>query len=498
MCKNILLTILFVTLISVSCKQSSQHPKVVEEAIQLRFNNEGSFKIAQFTDIHWDASKENCDTTRQSIKFILAQEKPDLAVLTGDVVTSPPAKDGWYAIAKIFEEAQVPWCIVLGNHDAETDIEVRSEIFEVLDTLSFFVGTRGPDSIHGAGNYSLPILAKKGDEIKSVLYFIDSNNRPTNYRYGDWDWIYSDQIDWYRKTSKEYINKRSKVIPSLAFIHIPLIEYNNIVGTETMLGTKGEGISSPEVNTGLFSAFLEMGDVMGVFCGHDHENDFIGIDKDIALAYGRRSGQNAYGSNPIGARIITLFEDQRKFETCIVSQTNGTEFLYYYPVGVAATDEKMMPMLKATDVSPTKNGVSYNYFEGKFARVSDLGGLIPVKFGELNNITLEPAQVEDWMGFEYNAWIKIPETGVYRFYIYSDDGSVLYIDGQLVVDNDGSHSARRKDAKVHLEKGFHDLKILYIERYMGQELQVGYIGRSYPETLIPDSILFVKKENTEL
>ena len=43
--------------------------------------------------------------------------------------------------------------------------------------------------------------------------------------------------------------------------------------------------------------------------------------------------------------------------------------------------------------------------------------------------------------------MKIPERGVYRFYTFSDDGSKLYIDGKLIVDNDGGHSGRRAEGK---------------------------------------------------
>ncbi len=45
----------------------------------------------------------------------------------------------------------------------------------------------------------------------------------------------------------------------------------------------------------MFASFLDMRDVMGVFVGHDHDNDFIGIDKGIALGYGRVTGADAYG-----------------------------------------------------------------------------------------------------------------------------------------------------------------------------------------------------------
>ena len=143
-------------------------------------------------------------------------------------------------------------------------------------------------------------------------------------------------------------------------------------------------------------------------------------------------------------------------------------------------------------MKPDKNGISYAYYEGQFRQVAELSKSKVLETGELKNFSLSPAKLGDWFGFEYNAWIKITETGVYKFYTFSDDGSVLYIDDKVVVDNDGSHSARRRDGKVHLEKGYHALRILYFERYMGEMIEVGYASRNIEETLLPDSILFVK------
>ena len=90
------------------------------------------------------------------------------------------------------------------------------------------------------------------------------------------------------------------------------------------------------------------------------------------------------------------------------------------------------------------------------------------------------------------ATINIPETAVYRFFINSDDGARLYIDGKLLIDNDGSHSAARKGAKIALNKGFHEIKIEYFEDYMGQELKVRILSKNMPEQLVPASMLFTK------
>ena len=93
---------------------------------------DGKFKVVQFTDIHWDPTSPGCDTTRNTILSVLNQEKPDIAILTGDVVTANPAKKGWEAVIKIFEEAKMPFAVTLGNHDAEPQFMSKQEIFNML------------------------------------------------------------------------------------------------------------------------------------------------------------------------------------------------------------------------------------------------------------------------------------------------------------------------------------------------------------------------------
>ena len=109
----------------------------------------------------------------------------------------------------------------------------------------------------------------------------------------------------------------------------------------------------------------------------------------------------------------------------------------------------------------------------------------------MENISIENARLEDHFGYDYRTMIKIPKKGVYRFYTFSDDGSKLFIDGQEVVDNDGGHSARRREGKVALDEGFHELRVLYFEDYMGQELEVGISSREIIETTLPDKILYI-------
>lgn len=58
---------------------------------------------------------------------------------------------------------------------------------------------------------------------------------------------------------------------------------------------------------------------MGVFAGHDHDNDYLGINKGIVLGYGRVTGADAYGELTRGARIIELYEGKFRFDTWITT-----------------------------------------------------------------------------------------------------------------------------------------------------------------------------------
>lgn len=456
--------------------------------------HDGAFVIAQFTDIHWAPQSEKCAQTAATIRSVLKTEQPDLAVLTGDIVTDTPPLDGWKAIIRLFEECKMPFIVTMGNHDAE--FLPKDSIYDLLMTSPYYAGTKGPRDISGCGNCIVPVYgSKQRDKVEALLYCIDSNDYHPNKFYGAYDWIHFDQIAWYRKESAAHTAANGgKPLPSLAFFHIPLCEQAPLTKDDKTFGNALEGgVASSEINSGLFASLADMGDVMGAFNGHDHDNDYIGIFKGIALGYGRVSGWDAYGDMERGARIIRLYEGQFKFDSWITT-AKGREDAYYYPSGLNEKETRTLPYLPALNVSPKKNGVAYTYREGNCEKVADVPQAKVIKQGILPRITIAEAAASDHFAYEFRTWIEIPERGVYRFYTYSDDGSVLSIDGQEVVNNDGGHSARRAEGKVALEKGFHELKVTYFEDYMGETLEVGFSGRNLPETVLPDRLLFVPEK----
>lgn len=125
---------------------------------------------------------------------------------------------------------------------------------------------------------------------------------------------------------------------------------------------------------------------------------------------------------------------------------------------------------KPTSKANYQQGINYQYFEGYFNRTSDLLKHNPIEVGTMENISINSAKQEDHFGYIFTGFIYAPETGVYEFATKSDDGSVLIIDNEVIVDNDGSHAAIVANGKVALQKGHHPFKLLYFEDYEGEHL----------------------------
>lgn len=70
----------------------------------------------------------------------------------------------------------------------------------------------------------------------------------------------------------------------------------------------------------------------------------------------------------------------------------------------------------------------------------------------------------EWFAIVFDSQLAIPEDGTYEFKTISDDGSKLYIDDQLVVDNDGKHAEREVvGAQKALQKGPHRMKVEWFQ-----------------------------------
>ncbi len=105
-----------------------------------------------------------------------------------------------------------------------------------------------------------------------------------------------------------------------------------------------------------------------------------------------------------------------------------------------------------------------------------------------NNILREPFSIR-WVGK-----VAAPSDGRYIFGTRSDDGSLVYINGQLVVDNSGSHGAEYREGVIDLTAGFHDVEVRYNELGGSREMQLWWQPPTGGKSLLPGAYLYPVEE----
>ena len=140
-------------------------------------------------------------------------------------------------------------------------------------------------------------------------------------------------------------------------------------------------------------------------------------------------------------------------------------------------------------------GLQYKYYEGDIRQASDFAKQKVLKQGIVTNFTLAPHERPYYFGFEYEGYIEIKASGNYTFYVNSDDGSKLWINGKEVVNNDGIHDALERSGSISLNKGTYPIKVAFFEHANKEILQVNYSGPGFGKKPVPDEVLFYDKND---
>lgn len=330
----------------------------VNENTDLRFNEDGKFKILQFSDTQDDAVPRRA--TLMLMEEAIKEAKPDLIVLTGDntgvTATKLEAKLAIQAMLKPIVKSGIPFTFVFGNHDAE---KVNKEYqLGIYQQYSSCLAVDAVSELHGCATHNLEIKSSDDSRTAFNLWMIDSNM----YLEGSYDYVRPDQLTWYENTEAQIRQDNGgKKVPSMVFQHIPVPEIYELLKdapadyikiTETYKGTPkllelnpematgliGEWPCPPMVNGGEFDKFVEIGDVVGIVTGHDHVNSFVGTYQGIDFIQSPGTGFQSYGNELRGCRVITLNEGDaenpydtytKSFYDIYGGDTAG-QFMYFY------------------------------------------------------------------------------------------------------------------------------------------------------------------------
>lgn len=281
-----------------------------------RFDRNGRFKIMQLTDIHFNGSDRwQSEHVPGMLLRMIRVEKPDLIVLTGDVVYRRPAAALLTSLCGTIASAGVPYAVTLGNHDAEQDL-TQAELYALIRTLPGCVNARYIAPDERQGDFVIPVLAHEGTRQEARIYVMDSND------YNEDDHTYkgftAEQVEWYKARCAEAAARNGGPANALIFFHVPLPEFGEAYREGYVCGSRLESECPSRDNAGMFRALADGGEATGVFAGHDHSNNYLAQKEGIALAYGQYSGGYAeYQELASGARVITLTAGKRGFTTWI-------------------------------------------------------------------------------------------------------------------------------------------------------------------------------------
>lgn len=314
------------------------------------FTTDRDLKVVQLTDIHIGGGAMSVKRDARALNAVAAMltaEKPDLVVLTGDMVYPVPFQAGTFNNAistslmiTLMEQLGVYYTVCFGNHDSEFyGTHTREQISDLWadEELKYSLYQEGPEDVDGYGNHVIKVKNSAGI-VKNAYFMFDSHS----YTDGDilgiqwkYDNIHENQIQWYKDTvlaidsANKAIDPSCPMFTSLAFFHIPLEEYgiawnefkaNGYQDTENVTYYDGWYHEGDEKSycgiypDNLFETMLELGSTKGIFCGHDHVNNAVLDYKGIKLTYGMSIDYLAYTDlNKKGAQrgctVINLTQD---------------------------------------------------------------------------------------------------------------------------------------------------------------------------------------------
>lgn len=110
-------------------------------------------------------------------------------------------------------------------------------------------------------------------------------------------------------------------------------------------------------------------------------------------------------------------------------------------------------------------GIRMDTYKGDWDKIPNFPDLYARDTAVVATIGLDlEASPEEHVGRRYTGHIDVPENAVYKFALTSDDGAQLWIDGKLVVDLDGLHSAETKVGHAPLAKGYHAIEVRWFNK----------------------------------
>jgi len=155
---------------------------------------------------------------------------------------------------------------------------------------------------------------------------------------------------------------------------------------------------------------------------------------------------------------------------------------------------------ESTTGGMSQAGIQVDFFAQtpKNAAIETLAQMKPKASGVVPKIIMNVPQKTQADGFalRFTGNVVVPKSGRYTFFTHSDDGSRLYLNGKLVVNNDGNHGMVEKSGSLDLSAGVHSIIVTYFDSGGGDGLNVTWQGPGIRKQAIPADRLAISGGET--
>lgn len=149
------------------------------------------------------------------------------------------------------------------------------------------------------------------------------------------------------------------------------------------------------------------------------------------------------------------------------------------PTPTASPTPVPTPAPSPTPVPPPpgyQNGLSFRYYHGFWLRIPNFDSMRPMATGRASDISTASAQRRNQFGYVFEGLFWVPVAGNYTFYLRSDDGSRLTVNGQTIISNDGTHPPVERSGSVQMNAGLNQIRVDYFQLFGGHVLNLQWAG----------------------
>ncbi len=193
------------------------------------------------------------------------------------------------------------------------------------------------------------------------------------------------------------------------------------------------------------------------------------------------------GSLPVESS--KLYEKPFVITESVVIKTRG--FAKGYDPSYTVTSEfEKLTLQQPVKVENIRPGLAFDYCEGYCVKTDDMSKYPVLLSSIIPTFDISAIKDDRAFGYHYKGYINVPVSGVYTFYVDVNDGAVLYIDGKMVVDNDGNHARQEKSNTTALAKGLHSVELKYFQMGGAKALVTSWEKPGGKKEEIPATALF--------